>query len=240
MNLFAFRSTLDKWILPIVRALAKLPVHANTWTLLGAIVGLVAGGVFYCGMWWSGFALLVARGLIDHVDGYKARNFNQRSTFGAVMDDVCDRWVLGVMYAGGCLRLAADFPHVLVVMSFGITGALTNVIIKLSVYAESQQDIQREKGKIGHPIDVVGMFGSAEFIVYYGGGVFLTALLHDPRPLLAGCWAVALISHLSLLQRVRFAWQRYRFVDPGHASGTAPPSRGTDASSRSGADSGPV
>ena len=30
-------------------------------------------------------------GLTDHIDGFKARNYNQRSTFGAVMDDVCDR-----------------------------------------------------------------------------------------------------------------------------------------------------
>jgi phosphatidylglycerophosphate synthase len=158
---------------------------------------------------------LLVRGLVDHVDGYKARNFNQRSTFGAVMDDVCDRWVLGIMYAGGCLNLAYDYPHILVVLGFGITGALTNVIIKLSIYAESQQDIWREKGKIGHPVDVVGLFGSAEFLIYYGTGVFFTALLDDPRPLLAGCWAVAIMSHVSLLQRVRFAWKRYRHVDPG-------------------------
>jgi hypothetical protein len=107
---------------------------------------------------------------------------------------------------------------VLVILGFGITGALTNVIIKLSIYAESQQDVWREKGKIGHPIDVVGLFGSAEFLIYYGAGVFFTALLHDPRPLLAGCWAVAIMSHISLLQRVRFAWKRYRFVDPGLAT----------------------
>jgi phosphatidylglycerophosphate synthase len=163
----------------------------------------------------AGFGLPVVRGLVDHVDGYKARNHNQRSTFGAVMDDVCDRWVLGIMYAGGCLNLANDYPHVLIVLGFGITGSLTNVIIKLSIYAESQPDIWREKGKIGHPVDVVGLFGSAEFLIYYGFGVFFTALLHDPRPLLAGCWAVAIMSHVSLLQRVRFAWKRYRFVDPG-------------------------
>jgi hypothetical protein len=63
----------------------------------------------------------------------------------------------------------------------------------------------------------VGLFGSAEFIIYYGSGIFFTALLHDTRPMLAGCWAVAIMSHVSLLQRVRFAWKRYRFVDPGLA-----------------------
>jgi tetratricopeptide (TPR) repeat protein len=93
---------------------------------------------------------------------------------------------------------------------------LTNAdfIVKMSE-AESQQDIWRKQGKIGHPVDVVGLFGSAEFIIYYGFGVFFTALLDDPRPLLAGIWAVAIMSHVSLLQRVRFAWKRYRFVDPG-------------------------
>jgi hypothetical protein len=132
--------------------------------------------------------------------------------------------VLGIMYAGGCLNLGDDYPHVLIVLGFGITGSLTNVIIKLSIYAESQQDIWREKGKIGHPVDVVGLFGSAEFLIYYGCGVFFTALLDDPRPMLAGCWAVAIMSHVSLLQRVRFACKRYRFVDPGFRRGR--PGRG--------------
>jgi phosphatidylglycerophosphate synthase len=220
VNLFAFRKHIDRVLHPLVSALARLPIHANAWTGLGAVIGLVGGVVLYYGYWWSGWGLLVARGVIDHIDGYKARNFNQRSTFGAVMDDVCDRWVLGIMYAGGCLNLSDDYPHILIVLGFGITGALTNVIIKLSIYAESQQDIWREKGKIGHPVDVVGLFGSAEFIIYFGLGVFFTALLDDPRPLLAGCWAVAIMSHVSLLQRVRFAWKRYRFVDPALVAAT--------------------
>ena len=215
MNLFAFRKQFDKLTNPVVSNLAKLPIHANAWTIFGAFIGLVGGVVFFYGHWWLGFGLLLGRGLIDHIDGYKARNFNQRSTFGAVMDDVCDRWVLGIMFAGGCLNLSDDYPHILIILGFGITGALTNVIIKLSIYAESQQDIWRKEGKIGHPVDVVGLFGSAEFIIYYGTGVLFTALLDDPRPVLAGVWAVAIMSHVSLLQRVRFAWKRYRFVDPG-------------------------
>ncbi|MEO9155019.1 MAG: CDP-alcohol phosphatidyltransferase family protein, partial [Kofleriaceae bacterium] len=86
MNLFAFRKQLDRLIHPIVSALAKLPIHANAWTALGAAIGLVGGVVFFKGWWWAGFVLLLVRGLVDHIDGYKARNFNQRSTFGAVMD----------------------------------------------------------------------------------------------------------------------------------------------------------
>jgi len=219
MNLFAIRKHLDRILHPIVSRLARLPLRANHWTLFGAFVGLSCGIAFLFGKWWIGLALLLARGLTDHIDGFVARNYGQRSTFGAVMDDVTDRWVLGVIYAGGCLNLSLDYPHVLIVLGFGITGSLCNVIIKLSIYAESQQDVFREAGKIGHPIDVVGLFGSAEFIIYYGIGVLCTALLDDPRPLLAGCWAVALMAHASLLQRIFFAYRRYRRVDPAALKG---------------------
>lgn len=214
MNLFAVRKQLDRVLYPLVSRLARLPLHANHWTLIGAFVGLACAVMFLYGEWWAGLGLLVARGLIDNIDGFVARSRNQRSTFGAVMDDVTDRWVLGIIYAGGCLNLAVDYPHVLIVLGLGITGSLSNVIIKLSIYAESQQDVFREEGKIGHPIDVVGLFGSAEFLIYFGTGVLFTALLDDPRPMLAGVWAVAIMSHLSLFQRVLFAWRRYRRVDP--------------------------
>ena len=39
MNLFAFRKHLDQVLHPLVSALAKLPLHANTWTMLGALIG---------------------------------------------------------------------------------------------------------------------------------------------------------------------------------------------------------
>jgi phosphatidylglycerophosphate synthase len=213
-NLFAFRKNLDRVIHPLVSALAKLPIHANVWTMFGAVLGLIGGALFFYAYWWTGFVVLVFRGLVDHIDGFKARNFNQRSTFGAVMDDIADRWVLGIMYTGGCLAISAAYPHVLIVLGLGLTGSLTNVIIKLSVYAESQQDVWREKGKMGHPIDVVGVFGSAEFMIYFGAGVLFTAILKDLRPMLAGAWAVAIMSHFSLLQRIVFTWKRYRLVDP--------------------------
>jgi phosphatidylglycerophosphate synthase len=217
MNLFRIRKNADEVLAPFVKTLARIPLSANDWTLVGTFVGLAVGIAFLYGWWIAGIILLCLRGLVDHVDGYVARSRNQRSTFGAVMDDVSDRWVLGVMYAGGCLNLAVDYPHVLIVCGFGITGALSNALIKLSIYAESQQDVRRDQGKIGHPVDGVGAFGSAEFMIYFGSGVLFTAILDDPRPMLAGAWAVAVMSHVSLLQRAAFAWQRYRAIDPATA-----------------------
>lgn len=215
MNLFAVRPQLDRVLNPVSAAVARLPIHANAWTALGAAVALAGAVALYAGAWGWGLTLLVARGFVDHIDGYKARNHGQRSTFGAIADDVADRWALGVLFTGGCLRLAGAFPHAMVLCGLGITGSLTNVIVKLSIYAEAQQDIFREEGKLGHPVDVVGPFGSAEFILYFGAGLLGTALTHDLRPALFGVFAVVVVSHVSLVQRLVFAWRRYRNVDPG-------------------------
>ena len=214
MNLYAMRKQADRVLVPLVKVFASLPLRANQWTLVGAMLGVACGVAFLYGLWIWGIVLFILRGITDHVDGYVARTRNQRSTFGAVMDDVSDRWVLGVIYAGGCLNLPVYYPHVLIVCGLGITGALSNALIKLSVYAESHQDVWREHGKIGHPIDGVGSFGSAEFMVYFGFGVLFTAILDDPRALLAGAWAVAIMAHVSLLQRMGFAWRHYRDIDP--------------------------
>lgn len=218
MNLFAVRKHLDVVIHPVVSTIGKLPITATQWTGFGAVLGAIGGVALYYGQWWVGLALLLVRGLVDHVDGYVARNFNQRSTFGAIMDDVVDRWTLGVMYGGACIYLASEYSHALILMGLGITGALTNVIIKQSIYSEASHDGRRASaaagGKYSHPVDVVGLFGSAEFILYFGVGICLTAITKDLRFALGGVWAVAILSHVSLLQRVWFARRRYRLVDP--------------------------
>ena len=49
---------------------------------------------------------------------------------------------------GGCIGIAGAYPHALILLGIGITGALTNVIIKLSVYAEAHHDLSQATGKV--------------------------------------------------------------------------------------------
>ena len=43
MNLFALRKHFDRLVHPVVSSLARLPLHANAWTMLGAMIGLIGG-----------------------------------------------------------------------------------------------------------------------------------------------------------------------------------------------------
>jgi phosphatidylglycerophosphate synthase len=214
VNLFAIRRHVDRVLYPLVAQAARLPLRANHWTLLGALLGIACAGALFTGRWWAGLVLLVVRGLIDNIDGFVARTRGQRSAFGAVVDDVADRWVLGITYAAAAIHLSADYPHVLIVLGVGLTGSLCNVIAKQSIHVETAHDVARVEGKASHPVDLVGVFGSAEYLIYFGTGILFSAITGDPRPCLAGIWAVAIMSHVSLLQRLVFAWRRYRFVDP--------------------------
>ena len=68
MNLFAIRKQVDKILHPVVSGLARIPLNANQWTLLGAFVGLACGVAFLYGKWWIGLALLlVTTGLHVHL-----------------------------------------------------------------------------------------------------------------------------------------------------------------------------
>src|SRR5688500_8779120 len=63
-NLFALRKLLDRAIHPLVATLAELPIHANAWTMFGALLGLIGGVLFFYAYWWTGFVILVVRGLV--------------------------------------------------------------------------------------------------------------------------------------------------------------------------------
>ncbi|MFH0899789.1 MAG: CDP-alcohol phosphatidyltransferase family protein [Pseudomonadota bacterium] len=220
MNLFAVRKQADKVFHPLVSTLGRLPLSANAWTLAGTILGVLCAIVLYCGWWKSGVLLLLLRGLLDHVDGYVARSRHQSSIFGAIGDDVSDRWILGLIYGGGCLRLAEAYPHLSIVLVVGLTGSLTNVIAKSSITTQALNEITVEKGKLGHPVDNVGLFGSAEFIIYFGGSLLVMSIIDRPIAGVLGAWLVAIMSHISLAQRMVFAWHRYRHPLPANDEST--------------------
>lgn len=218
MNLFAVRPHLDRLLRPFVKALAKLPISANVWTVLAWLGGIGAAVVFAFGYWTMGILAFGLRGLIDHVDGYVARARGEMSVLGAVLDDLCDRYVIGVFVLFAAANLAGAFPHVPYVAAFAVTGTLINAFCKPCVYVETQ-DAVRKDGKITHPMDLVGVFGSAEFLIYFGLPTLGGAVACNPWPVVVGIWLTAVLSHVSILQRLVYVARHYR------RSGGAPASR---------------
>ena len=86
---------------PVVRLFIRLGVTPNVLTVTGALISLVAaamivvaglrGGADVSLLTWSGIVML-AGSLFDMLDGQVARLGDMRSTFGALLDSVTDRY----------------------------------------------------------------------------------------------------------------------------------------------------
>lgn len=87
----------------VVRPLARTPVTPNMLTLLGLLIGLLAGGLFAQGepgaTYWAGFLFMVAV-FMDHVDGAHARATGQTSRFGHFFDHFAALTSYGAMFVG--------------------------------------------------------------------------------------------------------------------------------------------
>jgi cardiolipin synthase len=66
------------------------------------------------GNWMTAFLLFAAAGISDAVDGYIARNFQQRSALGAVMDPLADKALTIAVYT--VLAVQGQLPVWLVVL----------------------------------------------------------------------------------------------------------------------------
>jgi CDP-diacylglycerol--glycerol-3-phosphate 3-phosphatidyltransferase len=79
---------------PIVRSLAAMGVTANQVTLLAAFMSIAAGAALY--FWHDRRALLILpavlflRMALNAVDGMLAREHNQKSALGAILNELCD------------------------------------------------------------------------------------------------------------------------------------------------------
>ncbi|MDX1569372.1 MAG: CDP-diacylglycerol--glycerol-3-phosphate 3-phosphatidyltransferase [Xanthomonadales bacterium] len=72
---------------------------ANVLTLLRILLIPVLVVVFYLPNWWSNWATAIifsVAAITDWLDGYVARRFNQTSRFGAFLDPVADKLMVGV------------------------------------------------------------------------------------------------------------------------------------------------
>jgi len=94
------RDQVSRLMEPVAKAFARTGLAPNVITLIGLVVGVVAGLLFAYGMQlWAGFALIVC-GFFDIIDGAVARVIGRETAFGGVLDSVVDRYVDFLIFAG--------------------------------------------------------------------------------------------------------------------------------------------
>lgn len=200
-------ATLTDWLRQVgapitvggARLFAWLGLTPNALTVLGALVALVAGYLAARGMFvWAAVAMLVGMPL-DAFDGSLARLTGKASRAGALLDSTLDRYAeffvlagLAYYYAGAGLAV----PVLLVIVTlFG------SVMVS---YVRARSEGLGIDNKVGVMTRVERL--AVLFLALVAGYVVL------------GLWVLAVLTHLTVAQRVWYALRELRAGDrPGDA-----------------------
>jgi len=145
---------------------------------------------------WAAFAIFIAAGVTDFLDGYLARKLKQTSAFGAMLDQICDKiFIIGTLTAAAAAGLLQNLmlvPMLLIITrEFAVAG--------LREYA-AQNARTIPVDKLGKFKTMTQFFAIALMLIPMGGAEFIVWFNHVGAVLL---WISALLGIISAVRYLR-------------------------------------
>ncbi len=192
-KLNVIRRTIASYLTPaIIRLLSRTGITPNTLTILGFLVTLGAAALILTGNnFVAGFVVIIA-GFFDMLDGTLARNTNQVTKFGGILDSTLDR-----------LSEAALMISILVV--FGIDGSISGIwITSIALVSSMMVSYIRSRAESAGIDCEVGIFTRPERIVILAIGLLLSGFANA---LLITLYIIAILSVITVIQRLLHTWK---------------------------------
>jgi CDP-diacylglycerol--glycerol-3-phosphate 3-phosphatidyltransferase len=184
-------------LLLIVRAFAATGINPNVLTVIGFAINFVAAYLFAYGYFrWAGITVFLA-GLFDMLDGRVARFTNRVTPFGGFFDSVLDR------YSDLCLMIG------LLVFYGRINRFWYVVLVAVAMIGSVMVSYTRARAENLISTCKVGFLERPERMVL----IIIGAMFDRMAPVL---WIIAVLSTLTVIHRVVFAWQEARKLANQH------------------------
>jgi len=195
VSVYDLKPKFQNLLRPLCTGLANAGVTANQVTTSAAVLSIALGAAIAAthGAAWSLFLLppvLFARMALNAIDGMLAREFNQKSRVGAVLNE------LGDVVSDTALYL----PFALIP---GVSPILVSLVVVIGVMTEMAGVVAVQIGAVRH---YEGPFGKSDRAVFFGSLGFALALGLAP-----GLWTdivlglAAFAGALTILNRARAA-----------------------------------
>jgi CDP-diacylglycerol---glycerol-3-phosphate 3-phosphatidyltransferase len=185
------RRRASAWALPIAR---RLPVSANVLTLLAFAAAAGGTALFAVGRFSLAGAAVAASGLLDMLDGAKARDTGDaQRRFGAFLDSAADRLADNLIFFGifGYFASAATLDVASALLVFAAAAA-SNV----ASYYKARMEMEGVACE-------AGLFGRQERLVLIVLGAWL-----GPAYFRYVLWMLVLMALQSVASRMLFAYRR--------------------------------
>jgi CDP-diacylglycerol--glycerol-3-phosphate 3-phosphatidyltransferase len=177
---------------PVGEFLEEAEIHPHVVTVLGLILSVVSGILYWKGFIFFAGVILIISGACDVLDGRLARKTNTQSRFGALLDSTVDRYSEIAVYMG----LAAFFnsPFIVALIILAIAGSL------LTSYARARAEglgIECKVGIMQRPERIT--FLAVGSII---GAVFDFVLGTHQALLILAILGIAILSNITVIQRM--------------------------------------
>lgn len=188
------RAAYEKLSRPMAKAALRAGFTPDSITILGT-AGSVLGALtlFPIGQLWWGAVVVWFFVLADMLDGAMARQSGGGTRFGAVLDATCDRIGDGAVFCGLLWWAAFGLDSTSLVVATLICLVTSQVISYIKARAEAS-GLSGEGGIIERPERLI--------IVLVGAGLSGVPFLHIPWLLHVAMWLLAVLSLITVGQRL--------------------------------------
>jgi len=182
-----------KWLLdPLGRVISRVGVHPNYITGIGLIGNMIGALLLALGyISWGGLVILLM-GPVDALDGATARAGGQKSTFGAFVDSVTDRYSEAVTFLGLTIYYLNQPGNNAIPIILCFASFVGSVLVSYT----------KARGEALHFDVNVGLLTRVERYL------ILAPLLLFNLPLVA-LWIIAVFSNFTALQRIFYVRQQF-------------------------------
>jgi CDP-diacylglycerol--glycerol-3-phosphate 3-phosphatidyltransferase len=182
---------------PVARFVADLGIPPSAITFAGLVLSVLSGWAIATGHFPRAGVLLILAGICDMIDGASARAGNRTSSRGAFLDSTVDRYSEIVVLLGALLYYLVRSPRSPEILTAAVVFLAAGGSLMVS-YTRARAEAVGTSCEVGwaeRPERVVILIVGA----LLGRNVFRIAL-----------WALAILSHITALQRLRHVMGRVK------------------------------
>lgn len=175
---------------PVAKFLINLRIHPHVITFSGLLFSFIAFNFYRQGYFFYAGVLVVLAGACDVLDGKLARETNQISKFGALIDSTIDRYSEILLFLGLAVFFHNKYSYIVYLIILAITGSF------MVSYTRARAEGLGLECK-------VGLMQRPERMTYLAIGSLLGSI---PKMgvyiVIATIWFVAIFANITVFQRV--------------------------------------
>ena len=175
---------------PVAKFLVNLRIHPHVITFSGLLFSIIAFNLYRQGYFFYAGILVVLAGACDVLDGKLARETNQISKFGALLDSTIDRYSEILLFLGLAVFFHNKYSYIVYLIILAITGSF------MVSYTRARAEGLGLECK-------VGLMQRPERMTYLAIGSLLGSI---PKMgvyiMIATIWFIAIFANITVIQRV--------------------------------------